>query len=141
MKWNVKPSTAHSDICAFQRWAIEIFFKVRKITNPQILGLIPLSQIRKFLHNAAQLCLKTFLKFVFFKRFFLFRQFELEHYMLQYYICKKKKYVFADLRKSATKLGSANGKSTNYESANHKIDWARNLQIRSAPFVEGPAIY
>ncbi len=43
--------------------------------------------------------------------------------------------------KSATKLGSANGKSTNYESANHKIEWARNLQIRSAPFVEGPEIY
>jgi hypothetical protein len=32
--------------------------------------------------------------------------------------------------KSATKLGSANGKSTNYESANHKIEWVRDLQIR-----------
>ncbi len=43
--------------------------------------------------------------------------------------------------KSATKLGPANGKSTNYESANHKIDWAPNLQIRSAPFLKGPEIY
>ncbi len=59
--------------------------------------------------------------------------------MLQY-IFKEKKYVHVDLRKfkSATKLGSANGKSTTYESANHKIDW-ENPQ--SATFVEGPEIY
>ncbi len=52
--------------------------------------------------------------------------------------CKEKKLLTCGSFKSATKLGSANGKSTTYESANHKIDW-ENLQ--SATFVEGPAIY
>jgi hypothetical protein len=48
---------------------LTFFLNVRKITNPQILGLIPLLQIRnfhdfsaklqirKFLNGAAQLCL------------------------------------------------------------------------------------
>jgi hypothetical protein len=57
-----------------QRWASKLFLM---ITNPQILWLIPLFQIRKFLllirksqirksiQNTAQLCLKTDLKLVF----------------------------------------------------------------------------
>ncbi len=35
--------------------------------------------------------------------------------------------------KSAKKLGSANRKSTSYESANHKKDWVRKLQMRKSP--------
>jgi hypothetical protein len=35
--------------------------------------------------------------------------------------------------KSAKKLGSANRKSTNYESANHKKGWVRKLQMRKSP--------
>jgi hypothetical protein len=87
------------------------FFKsLQKIANQQIqiLGLPPLSQIHKFLgvpvskseihkflqliqksqihkfsQNTAQLYLKTALKFVFLKQFFVLYQFELDHCMIR----------------------------------------------------------
>jgi hypothetical protein len=81
------------------------FYKSLQIANLQILGLILLSQIRKFLRCAslqianpqifminpqirkflqisALLCLKTVLAVVFFTEFFLMCKFELEKYML-----------------------------------------------------------
>ncbi len=41
----------------------------------------------------------------------------------------REQVIFADCRsfKSAKKLGSANRKSTNYTSANHKKDWVRKI--------------
>ncbi len=38
--------------------------------------------------------------------------------------------------KSTEKLGSADRKSTNYKSANHKTDWVSKSQIRTVPHLQ-----
>ncbi len=95
------------------------------IANPQILGLVPLSQIRKLLRCASlqfvnpqistkycttlsqsspkiSILITIFLKFC--------TNLNKSHIG---YICKEKKYVFADFRKSAKNLKSAYRNSTN----------------------------
>ncbi len=78
----------------------EFRFRSPQITKPQGLGLFPLSQVCKFLRcaspqistNTSQLCLKTVLKVVFLQWFCIF------YFESQNYICRAKKFVFADLR-------------------------------------------
>ncbi len=72
------------------------------------------SQFRRFLQNAAQLCLKTVLKVLFLNDLWSCTILNLS---IICHICKKKKYVFAYLRKSE----------------NHKKDWIRKSQIRKVP--------
>jgi hypothetical protein len=115
----------------------QTFFEVRKsqirkflgssaIANPQIsqicqsanrksanfLLLICKSQIRKFLHSTAQLCLKTVLKDVLLPDFLLRTSFNKS---IIGDICKERNDAFEDLRK--------------LKSPNHKT-WVRKSQIR-----------
>jgi hypothetical protein len=72
------------------------------------------SQISKFPQNTSQHCLKTVLKVAFLLWFFVFVQIWIRAFIC--YICKKEKNVFG-----GKKLGSANCKFTNYQSANQKM--------------------
>ncbi len=152
MKWSVKPSTAYIVKYVHSRGRPYKLF-VKSTQNHKFAGFWAHSafvtcnfhdlsaklQIRKFLHNAAQICLKPVLKFFFLKQLLNLDNLNL----LQKYLQEKKVCIcwLAEVLSPQQSLGSANGKSTNYESANHKIDLARNLQNRSAPFVEGQEIY
>ncbi len=95
-----------------QGWALgkPIFFYSSQIANAQILWLILLSQIRKFLsfacvnpqnanpqiiminpqifQNTAQLCLKTVLRVVLRKRFFYFVQFRIKALYANFAACE-----------------------------------------------------
>ncbi len=107
--------------CNHQWWASKLFFYSPQIANQQILGLFQLSQICKFLRcarsqianpqilwlirkllickllqNTAVFCLKTVLKVIFLYDFLLCTYLNKN---IICHICKKKKYVFADLRK------------------------------------------
>ncbi len=101
--------------------------KFLRFASPQIRK----SQICKFPHNTAELCIKVVLKFVFGN---VFMQ-KLEH---SCYICKKKKYL--DLRnfRSANhkKIGSANSKSAKC----HICGRSANLTNYLSPQMWGIAI-
>jgi hypothetical protein len=71
-----------------QRWASKLCFKSPQSPNPQILGLISLSQTRKFLRRSSRQIENP-------------QIFMLNPKNAVCYICKEKKYVFADLQKSA----------------------------------------
>jgi hypothetical protein len=88
------------------------FFKSPQITDPHIHGLILPSQIRKFLQNTALLCLKTVLKIVFKKSFFIMYKFKM---ITCYTVFARRKSMYlrtcGSFKQITNKIGSANRKS------------------------------
>jgi len=125
-------------LCIYQRWASKLFFKFRKSQIRNSLGLIPLSQIRKFLRSASpqianpqifmintqianpqiftKYCsLKIFLKVVFLNIFYVQI---LIRALYSIFARRKRMYLRA--------CGS-------FKSANYKKDLVRKSQIRKVP--------